>query len=53
MLIFGKNLIDKGYIDPLDIIFGIIRNTTAEELLEISNEVFAQDELSFLTYLPK
>ncbi|MDO9550990.1 pitrilysin family protein [Rhodonellum sp.] len=53
MLIFGKNLIDKGYIDALDIIFGIIRNTTAEELLEISNEVFAQDELSFLTYLPK
>ena len=53
MLVFGKNLLDKGRIDSLDSIFGMIRETTSEELQEIANEVFAPDQLSFLTYLPK
>ena len=53
MLVFGKNLIDQGKIEALDTIFEVIRRTTAEELLEISNEVFALDEMSFLTYTPK
>ncbi|MFD2037179.1 M16 family metallopeptidase [Belliella marina] len=53
MLVFGKNLLDKGRIDSLDSIFGIIRNTTAEELQDIANDVFSPDQLSFLTYLPK
>lgn len=53
MLVFGKNLLDKGRIDSLDSIFGMIRETTSEDLQEIANEVFALDQLSFLTYLPK
>jgi predicted Zn-dependent peptidase len=53
MLVFGKSLLDKGRIDPLDAIFNIIRNTTGEELQDIANEVFNEDEFSFLTYLPK
>ncbi len=53
MLVFGKNLLDKGKIDSLDSIFGVIRATTAEDLLDIANEVFAPEQLSYLTYLPK
>lgn len=52
MLVFGKNLLDKGKIDSLDTIFEIIRATTAEDLLEIANDVFDPDQLSYLTYLP-
>ena len=53
MLVYGKSLLDKGRIDALDTIFGIIRNTTAEDLQDIANQVFNEDEFSFLTYLPK
>jgi predicted Zn-dependent peptidase len=53
MLVFGKSLLDKGRIDPLDAIFNIIRTTTGEELQDIANQVFNEDEFSFLTYLPK
>jgi predicted Zn-dependent peptidase len=52
MLVFGKNLLDKGKIDSLDSIFEIIKSTTAEEILEIANEVFDPAQLSYLTYLP-
>jgi len=52
MLVFGKNLLDKGKIDSLDTIFGQIRSTTAEDLLEIANEVFDPKQLSILTYMP-
>ncbi|AWW29856.1 insulinase family protein [Echinicola strongylocentroti] len=52
MLVFGKSLLDKDRIDSLDHLFSIIRNTTTEELHDIANEIFREDELSFLTYLP-
>lgn len=52
MLVFGKNLLDKGKIDSLDTIFGIMRETTAEELIDIANEVFDPKQLSFLNYIP-
>ncbi|MCH7411586.1 insulinase family protein [Belliella sp. DSM 111904] len=53
MLVFGKNLLDKGKIDSLDSIFETIRKTSAEDLLDIANEVFDPNQLSHLTYLPK
>ncbi|MEX2593968.1 MAG: pitrilysin family protein [Anditalea sp.] len=53
MLVYGKSLLDKDKIDPLDTIFSIIRNTTAEDLQDIANQVFDEDQFSFLTYLPK
>lgn len=52
MLVFGKSLIDHGKIDPLDCIFEQIKKTTAEELLEISNEIFDPEQMSYLTYTP-
>lgn len=52
MLVFAKNLLDKGKIDSLDTIFGIIRKTTAEDLMDIANEVYSPDKLSYLNYIP-
>lgn len=52
MLVFGKTLLDKNKIDSLDSIFKIIRNATAEDLQDIAQEVFDEEQFSFLTYLP-
>lgn len=52
MLVFGKNLLDKGKIESLDHIFDVIRQTTADDILEISNEILDPEQLTYLTYLP-
>jgi predicted Zn-dependent peptidase len=52
MLVYGKSLLDHGKIDPLDHIFDKIRATTAEELLDIAQEIFNPDQLSCLIYTP-
>jgi predicted Zn-dependent peptidase len=52
MLVFGKNLLDKGRIDSLDTIFEIIRETTAEDILAIANEALDPKQLSYLNYIP-
>lgn len=53
MLVYGKSLLNKDRIDPLETIFNSIRNTTAEQLQDIANQVFNEDEFTFITYLPK
>ncbi|MBN3582641.1 insulinase family protein [Algoriphagus aestuarii] len=53
MLVYGKSLLDHGKVDPLESIFGKIRNTNAEELQEIANEIFLPENMSFLTYKPQ
>ncbi|SHM99763.1 Predicted Zn-dependent peptidase [Cyclobacterium lianum] len=53
MLVYGKSLLDKGLIEPLEDIFSKIRNCTAEDLLQLANEVYNDEYFSFLTYLPK
>ncbi|WP_339755889.1 pitrilysin family protein [Algoriphagus aquimarinus] len=53
MLVYGKSLLDHGKVDPLENIFNQIRNTTAEELQEIAQEMFNPDILTFLTYKPQ
>ncbi|MDN3669940.1 pitrilysin family protein [Echinicola jeungdonensis] len=53
MLVYAKSMLDKGYIESLDSIFQTIRNTTSGDLQDIAQELFQEDQLSFLTYLPK
>lgn len=53
MLVYGKTLLDKGKIERLEDIFSSIRSATAEELMELANEIYDVDKFSFLTYLPK
>ncbi|EIM75427.1 peptidase M16 domain-containing protein [Nitritalea halalkaliphila LW7] len=52
MLVFGKNILDKNEIPSLESIFELIRSTRAETLQEIAQEMFAESELSTLTYKP-
>lgn len=53
MLVYGKSLLDHGKVDPLESIFDQIRNTTAEEIQEIAQEMFNPNQLTFLTYIPQ
>jgi len=53
MQMMGKSLLDLGQIDSLADIFNQIHKVTSKELLDIANEMFAEDKLSMLTYLPE
>ncbi len=52
MLVYGKSLIDHHKIDSLDQIFEQIRRTTAEDIIQIADEIFHPDQLSCLIYTP-
>ena len=53
MLMMGKSLLDLGKIDPLESIFKDIKNIAAIALQDIANEVFVEDTLSILKFVPK
>jgi len=53
MLSIGKSFLLQNKFDPIETIISRINNTTAEELLEISNDVFRPDKLSMLTFTVK
>lgn len=53
MLYMGKSLLDRQRIDSLDDIFDKIRNTTADDLMDVANEMFQEEQLSMLTFIPK
>ena len=53
MLMLGKSMLDLGRIDSLNEIFEQIEAISAEQLLEIANEMFAEEKLSKLVYLPE
>ena len=49
----AKSLLDFGRIDSLEDIFGKINAVTAENLLDISNEIFDNDRMITLLFEPK
>lgn len=53
MLALGKSYLMYNRVDTLEEVYKSIESVTAEELLEISNEVFDPSKLSTLTYLPR
>ncbi|MDX5420509.1 MAG: insulinase family protein [Hymenobacteraceae bacterium] len=52
MMMMGKSILDQGHIDTLNEIFDQIKNTTAQDLIEIANDVLQEERLSFLNYVP-
>jgi predicted Zn-dependent peptidase len=50
MLGFGKSMLTYGKIDSLQKTYKKIEMTTAENLLEIANEVFCKDQLSTMIF---
>lgn len=52
MLMMGKSILDLERIDSLDSIFQSIENISAIQLRDIANEMFQEQDLSILKYLP-
>jgi predicted Zn-dependent peptidase len=50
MLAIGKSYLLQNRFDPIEAIIARIQETTAEELIEIANEVFEPSQLSMLTF---
>jgi predicted Zn-dependent peptidase len=53
MMSIGKNFLLQDKFDSIEMIIGRINSSTAEELLEISNDVFHPGKLSMLTFQVK
>lgn len=51
MQMMAKSILDLGYIDSLEDIFFKIEKITAIELQEVAQEMFVEDQLSFLSYI--
>jgi predicted Zn-dependent peptidase len=52
MQMMGKSLLDTGRIDTLEDIFDKIRKMSASRIMELSEEMFNENDLSFLKYIP-
>jgi len=52
MLAIGKSFLLQDHFDPIETIISRIRATTAEELIDIANEIFEPGKLSMLTFRP-
>lgn len=52
MLMMGKSLLDSGRIESLEDIFSSIKKISSSELQDIANEMFDEDQLSILSFLP-
>jgi predicted Zn-dependent peptidase len=53
MLMMAKSLLDINRIDGLEELFTQIRAVTAHQLQDLANEMFREEDLSFLTFLPE
>ncbi|MGK7394423.1 MAG: M16 family metallopeptidase [Candidatus Cyclobacteriaceae bacterium M3_2C_046] len=53
MLMLGKSMLDLEKIHSLEEIFDKIRKVSAPDLMDLANEMFDQDNLSYLKYVPK
>jgi predicted Zn-dependent peptidase len=53
MLMMAKSILDTNRIESLNEIFAHIESITAENLLEIANEIFTKDKISELVYIPE
>lgn len=53
MLMMAKSLLDIGKVESLPTIFDEIRAVEAKELQDIAQEMFADDQMSSLTFVPE
>ena len=52
MMMMGKSILDLDKVESLNEIFDHIRRIEAQQLLDIANEVLAENKLSYLNYIP-
>ncbi|GAB4398995.1 MAG: pitrilysin family protein [Microscillaceae bacterium] len=53
MLMMGKSLLNLGYIEPLEEIFAAIHQISAEDVLDVANEILSAERLCTLVYHPE
>jgi predicted Zn-dependent peptidase len=53
MLMMGKSILDMNKVHSLEGIIKNIRSISSEQLIDIANEALVEDQLSYLTFLPK
>jgi len=53
MLMMAKSILDLGRVESLENIFSEIKKIEAEELQTITKEMFDENQLSYLTFLPE
>lgn len=53
MLMMAKSVLDLGRVESLENIFSEIRKIEADELQTITQEMFDENQLSYLTFLPE
>ncbi len=53
MLMMAKSLLDTNRIESLENLFGHIKAITAQELQDLANEMFLEDQFCTLTFLPE
>jgi len=53
MLMMAKSILDTGKVDTLEEIFKEIRQIDAPQLQELANDMFDEQPLSYLTFLPE
>ena len=53
MLMMAKSLLDINRVESLNDIFNDIKSVTAEQLQTLAQEVFDEDQFSFLTFVPE
>lgn len=53
MLMMGKSLLDFNRIDTFDEAIAKVRDITQNDILEVSNEIFDENRLSFLYFKPE
>jgi len=52
MMMMARNLLDLGRIIPLDELFTRVKETSAEELMKVANEIFKENKFSYLMMEP-
>lgn len=53
MMMMGRSLLDLGKVDSLEEVLSDIEAVTPEDILQIAEELFAPEEISWLIYEPK
>lgn len=53
MLMMGKSLLDMQKVESLKEVFRQVEQVSAEDILEVANEIFEENQFSSLTYLPE
>jgi len=52
MMMMARNLLDQGRITTLDELFSQVKDTSAEDLMTLANEIFKENKFSYLMMEP-